>query len=48
MGTTLMPGLLQQSYAVDQSIPADQASPLIGETRSNIILQSMADKPEVA
>jgi hypothetical protein len=46
VGTTLMPGLLQQSYAVDQSIPADQGSPLIGETRSNVVLQSMADKPE--
>jgi hypothetical protein len=39
-------GLLQQAYAVDPAIPADQSAPLVGESNSRIVLQSMADKPE--
>jgi uncharacterized protein DUF992 len=40
------PGLLQQNYAPDSSTPADQLPPLVGETNSRIILQTMADKSE--
>ena len=42
----LTPGLLQQSYSVDRGTPADQLAPMIGETNSRIVLQSMADKQE--
>jgi hypothetical protein len=41
-----VPGLLQQSYALDSATPADQLGPLVGETNSRIILQSMTDKRE--
>jgi len=40
------PGLLQQSYAADPKAPADEIPALIGETNSDIVLQSMADKDE--
>jgi hypothetical protein len=43
---TLPPGLLQQSYAADPAVPADQLAPLVGETNSSIVLHSMADRPE--
>ena len=46
--TTLAPGLLQQSYVVDQSIPADQVSPLIGETRSNVSCSRWQTSPRGA
>ena len=41
-----VPGLLQQGYALDRGTSADQLAPLIGETNSRIILQSMTDKQE--
>lgn len=41
-----LPGALQQSYVVDQSLPADPLSPLIGETNPNVVLHSLADRPE--
>jgi len=41
-----VPGLLQQSYALDPATPADHLGPLVGETNSRIILQSMTDKRE--
>jgi Protein of unknown function (DUF992) len=42
----LVPGLLQQSYTLDPATPVDQLGPLVGETNSRIILQSMTDKRE--
>ena len=41
-----VPGLLQQNYAPDRATPADQLPPMIGETNSRIILQSMTDTRE--
>jgi hypothetical protein len=40
------PGLLEQSYANDPTMPADQDPPLIGKTHPDVALHSMADKPE--
>jgi hypothetical protein len=40
------PGMLQQSYAVDRDVPADQMPPMIGEANSGIVLQTLRDKPE--
>jgi Protein of unknown function (DUF992) len=45
-GTQLVPGLLQQSYEIDQTAAADQSPLMIGETNSGIVLRSMADKQE--
>jgi hypothetical protein len=42
--TSLVPGMLQQRYAVDNATPADQLAPLIGEINSDIVLQSLTDK----
>ena len=41
--TMRSPGMLQQTYAADASAAPGQAPPLIGETNSSIILQTMAD-----
>jgi uncharacterized protein DUF992 len=42
--TSLVPGILQQRYAVDNATPADQLAPMIGESNSDIVLQSLTDK----
>jgi len=42
------PGMLQQTYAADASAAPGHAPPLIGETNSSIILQTMADTPPLA
>jgi hypothetical protein len=44
--TKLVPGFLEQRFAVDQSIASDQSPPLLGETNNTIVLRSLADKPE--
>jgi len=43
-----VPGLLQQTYALDRNAPTDQLPPLIGQMNERIVLQSMADKEEGA
>ena len=44
--TSILPGVLQQSYAIDNATPADQLAPMVGEDNSRIVLQSLADKQE--
>jgi hypothetical protein len=46
--TMRSPGMLQQAYAADASAAPGHAPPLIGETNSSIILQTMADTPPLA
>ena len=36
-------GLLQQLYAADRSTPSSHPPPLVGETNSTIVLQTLAD-----
>jgi hypothetical protein len=43
---TAPPGLLAQSYTADPTKPADQNSPIVGEARPEIELQTMADAAE--
>lgn len=45
-GAAASPALLQQTYANDPKLPADQKPPLMGEANSDISLHSMADKSE--
>ena len=45
-GTQLAPGLLQQSYAADNTTPAGQTPPLVGERNGEITLLTMAEKKE--
>jgi uncharacterized protein DUF992 len=45
-GAPVEPGLLQQTYAIDPTKPADQKPPMLGEANSDIALHSMADKSE--
>jgi uncharacterized protein DUF992 len=45
-GGAAEPGLLQQTYAIDPTKPADQNPPMIGEANSDIVLHSMADNSE--
>ena len=40
------PGALQQAFAIDTKMPADEKSPLIGERNSNVVLHSMLDETE--
>jgi hypothetical protein len=44
--TSVVPAMLQQSYAIDNATPADQLAPMIGESNSRIVLQSLTDKQE--
>ena len=46
VATSVVPGMLQQSYAIDNATPADQLPPMIGESNSRIVLQSLTDKQE--
>jgi hypothetical protein len=39
--TKLVPGFLEQRFAVDQSIASDQSPPLLGETNNTIVLRSL-------
>lgn len=43
--TALTPGLLQQSFAADPATPPEQMPPaMVGQLRSDVLLQPMADK----
>jgi hypothetical protein len=43
LATRRSTGLLQQLYAADRSAPSPHPPPLIGETNSAIVLQTLAD-----
>ena len=47
-GATPEPGSLAQAYVVDAAASAELDPPVVGATNANLILQSMADKPEGA
>ena len=48
VATSVVPGMLQQSYAIDNATPADQLPPMIGESNSRIVLQSLSTNKKAA